>query len=428
MKRTESRTLSLIIATLSLAGAILSFISLYHYVEFNAGLQSGPSFCNINAAFNCDAVNQSEWSTFLGFPVASYGLAFYLVLFCLSFLSSSTKLMAPAAFRSVLLFLSLIASLVSVALFIVSEFVIGTLCLICIGMYLVNFALFAVAWRAAEHGLIRGSLIGFRNLVALPLLLLGLGEKGADEQNAGLARFSVASMLFVALLSFGMGDIILVRLSAMKEQRSGDVASQVAELLKKWREQPVVNIEIEAEGAGKDYFKGPDNAPIVLVEFSDYECPACRHFYRIVEELLPKYRDQVKIVYKNYPLDPLCNLAMTRGGHANACLAAYAARCSGEQGMFWEATDYLFSTLEGADVQQGQARIAALPQALSLDETAFKECLTAERTKRKIASDIRQGGELQVAGTPSIWINGRAVEVFAPQVIEAIFNDIISKQ
>jgi protein-disulfide isomerase len=138
--------------------------------------------------------------------------------------------------------------------------------------------------------------------------------------------------------------------------------------------------------------RGNPNAPVIIVEFSDYECPYCRQVEPTVKQLLAKYRDQVRISYRDFPLTAI---------HPQAMIAAEASRCALEQGKYWEYHDQLFaaSKLE-------KDSLVEYARNLKLDDKQFEICLTSEKYKADIEKDTQEGRKAGVNGTPGFFING----------------------
>ena len=138
--------------------------------------------------------------------------------------------------------------------------------------------------------------------------------------------------------------------------------------------------------------RGNSKAPVMIVEFSDYQCPYCHSVEPTVKEMLTKYGDKVSLSYRDFPLTAI---------HSQAMIAAEASRCALEQGKFWEYHDQLFtaSKLEKDDLI-GYAR------DLKLDEKQFDSCLTSEKYKAEIEKDEQEGRKAGVNGTPGFFING----------------------
>jgi protein-disulfide isomerase len=140
------------------------------------------------------------------------------------------------------------------------------------------------------------------------------------------------------------------------------------------------------------YALGSPHAPVTIVEFSDFQCPFCRGVVPTLKQLLARYPDRVRVVFRDFPIPSL---------HPDAPLAHEAARCAGEQGQFWPYHDLLF--------ERTNMNATALKQYaadLKLDEAKFAECLDSGRTRAAVGADVEEGSRLGVTGTPTFFING----------------------
>lgn len=138
--------------------------------------------------------------------------------------------------------------------------------------------------------------------------------------------------------------------------------------------------------------KGATDAPITIVEFADFECPACRAASPLLDALVLKHPD-LKLVFKNFPLD----------FHQNAEPAARAAMAADKQGKFWEMHKELFSSPEPLTAEH----ITALAKKVGLDLAQFDKDQRSEAVVDAVNRDKKQGREAQLKGTPSLFINGR---------------------
>ena len=418
MKVDESRLKRsrLLAALLSVCGIALSYIALEQHVIYVNGFEAGPSFCHINEHFNCEAVNASEWSSLFGLPVASYGMFFYSALLLASALARSHGFLPLRAWGSLTLVLSALASFLSLVLFGISELFIGALCLICIGLYLVNFLLFASAWRALRPIPLRECLReGCSTLFSYIKVALGLARGDGLK-----VRGTAVVVAMIAGVSILLPEIIFERLLAKMENSVDAVTA--------WERSPLVSFSLDLSGgAFGDYYQGDLSAPLKIVEFADYECPACRGMYQILHDLLAKYPGRSLFVFKNYPLDKSCNPQMQRELHEYACTAALFSRCAGEQGKFWESMETLFSK----DAEKGELTLQSLTEKgseeLSLDKEGIVECMQSQRYAKKIQKDIADGAAAGLMGTPSIWINGRYVAEPSARNIEKIFKVVLER-
>jgi protein-disulfide isomerase len=158
--------------------------------------------------------------------------------------------------------------------------------------------------------------------------------------------------------------------------------------------------------------RGRSNAPVMIVEFSDFQCPFCRKVQATLRSVLAKYEGRVSLAYRDFPL---------RGMHGQAELAAESARCAGEQGEFWEYHDLLF---ENPD-KFNRNSLMELARNLKLNEKQFDGCLSGGKYRAKVEEDLQQGIRAGVLGTPGIFINGILVSGAQP---EATFERIIESE
>jgi protein-disulfide isomerase len=158
---------------------------------------------------------------------------------------------------------------------------------------------------------------------------------------------------------------------------------------------PEADTKVYPVKPGDSPSKGPANAPLVLVVFSDFQCPFCKRVEPTLAEMEKHYPGKVRVVWKNYPL-PF---------HDHAMGAAEAAMAADAQGKFWPMHDRLFDKNTALDRESLESHAAAV----GLDLPRFRADLDAGRWKPRIEADKREGSELGVVGTPAVFINGRKI-------------------
>ncbi len=141
--------------------------------------------------------------------------------------------------------------------------------------------------------------------------------------------------------------------------------------------------------------KGPADAPVTFVEFADFQCPYCRRAHPIVARLLMEYKDQIRYVFRDFPL----------GFHARAVPASRAALCAGEQDKYW---DY-YESLKVMTGDLSDNDLEKRAKDVGLDVDAFNSCMASGRWKDYVDRGMADGQELGVTGTPSYFINGRMI-------------------
>jgi protein-disulfide isomerase len=144
-----------------------------------------------------------------------------------------------------------------------------------------------------------------------------------------------------------------------------------------------------------DPASGPANAPVTIIEFSDYQCPYCARVVPTLKKLQAEYGDKIRIVFKDFPLP----------NHPQAPKAAEAAHCAGEQGKYWEMHDRMFANQGALLVPQLKETAAAL----GLDSAKFDQCLDSGKYAAIVQEDLEYGSDLGVSSTPSLYVNGRPV-------------------
>jgi len=161
-------------------------------------------------------------------------------------------------------------------------------------------------------------------------------------------------------------------------------------------------------GDGTNYYLGTSTPKIVIVEFADFACPFCQKSYTTVRELSIKYKDRVKIIYRDYPI------------HENSIDLSLATRCAGEQGKFWPMHDKLFLLAD----KLAPADLPEMAYNVGVDKIKYDNCVSTKKYLPKIEKDFNDGKTLKIAGTPTWFINGYRVEGEIPL---KTFEEIISK-
>ena len=151
--------------------------------------------------------------------------------------------------------------------------------------------------------------------------------------------------------------------------------------------------------------KGPNNATVQIVEFADFQCPGCAHFATNVSRpIRAAYVDsgRVQMVYYDYPI---------YSAHPHAFLAARAARCAGDQGLYWEMHDALYAQQQQWSMERTPPveRFAGYAESIGADGAEFRTCLQSDRHAQTVTANGMLGDQLGIRSTPTIFINGRNV-------------------
>ena len=358
-----SRSLPWVLAACAVLGLVLAGYLFVHHIEGGAP----GSLCNINATWNCDAVNTSRWSEIAGIPIALLGLGYFATM---GFLG--VRLAMGAAPRAAAVMTLLAGVAVAYDAFLGWAMLqIGSYCVLCISTWVLNAGLLAgSAWLATRQGVPFGAALGE-----------SVRGEGGNSAIVGLLTIVLAGMVFR---------------EEAPEVRPLDNGGSVEDL-SHFYEKATGTIEVD----GTEPIFGDPAAPYTMVEWADFECPHCAIMYKELHEVIEQNKD-VKLLYKNYPISQVCNRFVEGERHGNACQAAAAGECARQQGRFWEVAEQMFKNQE----YLGKDDIRFMTEKQGLDAAAFEACMADPATAESVRIDVDAGGLAGVQGTPSIYLKG----------------------
>jgi protein-disulfide isomerase len=187
----------------------------------------------------------------------------------------------------------------------------------------------------------------------------------------------------------------------LQQQRGNTAAKEYIEAL---RARASIEIHIDAprvEVRATGPSLGPDDAPVTIIEFSDYQCPYCSRAEPVVKQILERYPSEVRFVFRHFPLDRI---------HPQARGAAEAAACANQQDRFWDFHGKLFTPGAKFDAESLQQYASDL----ELDLEAFQTCVEERRFQADIETDVAEGQQAGVTGTPGFFVNGIPVKGARP--------------
>jgi len=200
---------------------------------------------------------------------------------------------------------------------------------------------------------------------------------------------------------------------ALKQSQMQEAQKQYKQLLRAQANVDILlnppRIEVSYD---PDRLRGNPNAPVTIIEFSDFECPFCKAAQPTLTQVLAKYGGKVRLSYRDFPLNSI---------HPHAQSAAEAARCAGEQKKFWEYHDLIFADPAKLD----PATLRGHARAIGLDEKQFDSCLSSGKFQPQIQNDIDAGMWSGVNGTPGFFINGVLLSGAQPA---AVFEQLIDSE
>ncbi|NUM25567.1 MAG: DsbA family protein [Candidatus Buchananbacteria bacterium] len=174
--------------------------------------------------------------------------------------------------------------------------------------------------------------------------------------------------------------------------RSGEITA--SELFGGSAAEPDDQIVLTNLATDDDPSVGPKDAKVVVVEFSDFQCPYCAQVYPVVKELIKDYSDRVLFVFRDFPLTDI---------HPQAVLASLAGECANEQGKFWEMHDKIFENQDKIN----EDNLAAWSVQIGLNSLQFSSCMGAGKYLPEIEADLQEGLAFGVEATPTFFINGK---------------------
>ena len=345
-----------------LAGLMGLGISLYLGIEH---AQTGDMACSVDATFDCGSVIRSQYSTIAGIPVAFLGSGFY----------------AAASFGGLMAMLK------------PGEYDGGGKLLTLGGTISVLFSVF-LAWASMQLGkwcLFCISLYGVNALLLASGLLWRRSASPAENDRASNAMVGSGLLVFVLTMVVYSQASPSVTGPAVAADASGDALATLFEA-------PAGKMTLD----GTEPIYGDPSAPYTVVEFADFECPYCGKVAPELKKLVDNNAD-IRLLFKHYPLSPLCNESVQREGmHPHACGAAQAAECARNQERFWELTALMFKNQSYLSPED----LKFLTQQVGMDEAAYSVCMSNPMTETAVLSDISHANTLDLHGTPALFLLG----------------------
>lgn len=403
------------VLVLGLVGAAISWTLLHQHHGEAWGSAAISAVCGPGES-GCDVVNRSAYSAIAGIPVAAIGFVFYVSIAALALLAWLSGGTAASSAGRWAFWLVALALVVDVALLAVQAFSLKAFCKACLATYAVNVVLFFIlrsmrggtAPETAESASLPPEervLIG--GWAAATVLAAGfaygvdgwLGAKQADREKGILGTPSTSSSAPIV-----GNDVVSLRAEVTRLQQALDDPEKrqrydTHKAISEFDRAPVQSLDLT-----QTPFEGPAQAPISVVEFSDFMCPFCRSIAGAFAGYLPESNGRVKIYFKNFPLDQECNPTMTRTVHGGACRLALGGICASEQGKFWPYHNKVFSV----EMQNPQLTdVTRLAAQSGLDAARFQACLASPAAAERLKKDVTEGQRIGVNATPTLLINGK---------------------
>lgn len=399
------------------------------------------SSCNFGGQINCDAVNMSSWSEIKGIPISVIGIPTYAVIAWLTWqglkgFNSTDKTVREVGAMALngVTGIGVLCSLMSCALIWYSSTQVGAYCLYCVSLYVINFTITGLAVAAGPKTFARGisgALNGLTGMkeplpISLGVFIIAAGatyityEKTKDHMEVAFKAALDADFKGDAPGTAAAENAPPVTVQANPANATAGKATPPPA-----REMPTIaGLKKTTHGVqvgGKmtpddgwsfalfpidpwDQVYGNPDAKVTVVKISDFECPYCRYLALTMEPVKAKYKDKVRFVMKQFPMNPNCNRYMAGyDKHPNACNAALTGACAAKQGKFWEMHDKLYAVQPKLDAESNRG----YAQELGLDLAKYDACIKDPNTMKEIQDSIEEAREAGINGAPRTYINGR---------------------
>lgn len=343
--------------------------------------QGGESehFCSVNEQFDCVVVATSSYSKLFGVPIAVFGVEFYLILLALGLLACWKRF--PFRCWESHLFTAVLLSIpVCFVLAGISIFLIRSICLVCSLVHGINILLVVSLFIVRRQRLSE------------------LFFSGPNEIKEALSRFGIGSVLVFAVGAFFFSQFFWVP-KFFESNEALDTAEIPLGTIKPGSpDNPIISL-------------GSADAPVVIEEFTDFQCPFCAKAHKALIGAILKNADSIYLRHYNYPLDNSCNPNIPRAFHLDACRAARYAICVADQGHFWDYERLLFANRH--HLQEGYLKQYA--EEIGIDLVKLEQCVYDPKTQVRLRLDIEEATRRGIEGTPTLFINGERIVGFRPE-------------
>lgn len=365
---------------------------------------------------SCSKVAKSAWSGFRGLPVlgdvpvAHIGFTFYGFCGFLFFAILRAEEEEKKGFVNLLFAVSLLGIVIDVILLIISVSQIGTVCVLCALTYVVTIGIFVLAYLQAK------SYSGEEGIMSQVKLTVG------KNIATNFLNYTIVVLLFFA------GGIACARLSTPnKTSNEPDPESNKIYLQTKieaFEKRPAVKIDLsQSPGVGSP------NAKITIVKYADFNCGHCMHTSHIISQLLADFPNDIKVYYKNFPLDGTCNpLVQRKDPSASSCIAASAALCANKQGKFKEVYTGLYADNENG-VRHTISSVKEIANKAGANMQQLQACMGSTEIQNFILAEVKEGEVLNIQSTPSLYINNKPLDPGTPNpnFLKALVEHLLKK-
>jgi protein-disulfide isomerase/uncharacterized membrane protein len=415
--KSSGRISFIIIILLGIIGIMLSYILAQDFYfgeiykktgdKLSVFTELSSSVCGEGSSFiNCAKVSRSKYAKIMEIPNAIWGMIFFSIISFLALAGQFLTERVRELSSYILFWLLLLGSLFDVALLLVSVFILDAICSLCFATYMVNWislVLIILYYRKSDVNPLRAGRIT-RELFSL-------------HKNVFLKRYLPGAILIV-ILSSAAGFSLNAGLKSTWKGFVDEARKEAIEkILGDFPRQKVVDVN-----PSEMLMIGDPEAPVTIVEFSDFLCPFCSQASALLEKLVEENQGKARLIFMNYPLDNTCNVNMKKQLHPGACLLALGSISAAKQGMFREYHDAAFRLKPKNPGKREIEQIAALS---GLNRDLFFKDLASPETANELQYQLQRAWELRVNGTPTVYINGK---LYRYRPLKEILQEIIDRE
>ena len=389
------------------------------------------SQCNFGATFNCEAAQASAVSEIAGIPIALLAIPMYLAMASLAWVGRGG---GPHAGRATAYLAALGSVTVAYAVYlgVYSATELGAWCPYCLWMYGAQLLATVAAFVASRSGVVATLKSAFSGAARLAQPMIPTVAVAVVATIAAYAAYSQQASAMADSVKAGVDAQFATTATETPAAATGAATSPAATPSPAQAAAPEQATRVTVRGPatvtpankpkakltdnGWDYYEipvgpddhvfGPADAPVTYVAFKDFECNFCRYVGTQERPLKDKYVDQVRFVFKHYPMNADCNHRMgTTRMHDGACRAARASICAADQDRFWDMHDVLYRNQK----KFSDDELTGYATEMGLDMPAYQQCYKSQEPQKRITEDVHLAGKMRISGTPRIYINNRLV-------------------
>ncbi|WP_413291426.1 DsbA family protein [Bdellovibrio sp. HCB337] len=397
MKNTAQKKTLVLLAIIFTVAAI--GIHLYlnkHHIDLKLGTSTASSVCNVSEKLNCDTAASSPYAELFGIPMALLGAFFNGLILVFLILTRYNMTENSERTERYTFYFSSFVLLVSLVMGGISLLVLKSACPFCMATYGLSIVTWILLWMAFRPN---------------------LSYIGGDIQDMFTSeKWILGTLISVPILALLVNGMTLDSYGYQELKRTADSSFSA------WQASPEQNFDLQN---GLQYQSGQGEAKVTIVEFADFLCSHCKAAYPALHAFAKSHPD-VKLIFKNFPLDGACNSAVTHRGDGKRCDLSYAVYCSEKVNQKgWAAHNYIFDNQEEFFSKPMDQILEGICKTTGADCAQVKTCMNSEETHEAVKKMAAEGEKAQIAGTPSVFLNGRNLPggQFLP-VLESVYRNI----